>query len=62
MASDDPSCEQRSDVQYVFCNILHIPIWNALSTVTPQETEPDLPVNVQESLAEVWVDSGLPWG
>ena len=30
--------------------------------VTPQETEPDLPVSVQESLAEVWVDSGLPWG
>ena len=26
MTSDDPSCEQRSDVQYVFCNILHIPI------------------------------------
>ena len=27
---------------------------------TPQETEPDLPVSVQESLVEVWVDSGLP--
>ena len=27
---------------------------------SPQETEPDLPVSVQESLAEVWVDSGLP--
>ena len=27
----------------------------------PQETEPDLPVSVQESLAEVWVDSGLLW-
>ena len=26
--------------------------------VTPQETEPDLPVSVQESLAEAWVDSG----
>ena len=26
---------------------------------SPQETEPDLPVSVQESLAEVWVDSGL---
>ena len=24
--------------------------------VTPQEKEPDLPVNVQESLAEAWVD------
>ena len=30
--------------------------------MTPQETESDLPVSVQESLAEVWVDSGLPWG
>ena len=28
--------------------------------VTPQEIEPDLPVTVQESLVEVWVDSGLP--
>ena len=28
----------------------------------PQETEPDLPVNVWESLAEVWVDSGLLQG
>ena len=27
--------------------------------VTPQETDPDLPVSVQESLAEAWVDSGL---
>ena len=26
---------------------------------TSQETEPDLPVSVQESLAEGWVDSGL---
>ena len=32
--------------------------------VTPQETDPDLPVSVQESLAEVWVDGGLlqGWG
>ena len=29
--------------------------------VTPQETEPDLPVSVQESL-EALVDRGLPWG
>ena len=28
----------------------------------PQETEPDLPVSVQESWVEAWVDSGLPWG
>ena len=26
-----------------------------------QETEPNLPVNIQESLAEVWVNSGLLW-
>ena len=30
--------------------------------MTPQETDPYLPVSVQESLAEAWVDSGLPWG
>ena len=27
--------------------------------VTSQETDPDLPVSVQESLAEAWVGSGL---
>ena len=26
--------------------------------VTPQETDPDLPVSVQESLAEAWVSMG----
>ena len=30
--------------------------------VTPLETEPDLPVSVQESPMEAWVYSGLPWG
>ena len=30
--------------------------------VTPQETEPDLPVSVQESLAEAWVGGGLLQG
>ena len=32
--------------------------------VTPQETYPDLPVSVQESLAEAqwWVSGGLPQG
>ena len=32
--------------------------------MTPQEIDPDLPVSVQESLAEVWVNSGLTrgWG
>ena len=29
--------------------------------VTPQETEPDSPVSVQESLSEAWVNSGLLW-
>ena len=28
--------------------------------VTAQEPEPDLPVSVWESLANAWVDSGLP--
>ena len=31
-------------------------------TVSSQETEPDLPVSVQESLAEVWVSGGLLQG
>ena len=30
-------------------------------TVTPQETEPDLPENAWGSLTEVWVGSGLTW-
>ena len=30
--------------------------------MTPQKTDPDLPVSVQESLVEVWVDSSLLWG
>ena len=30
--------------------------------VSPQETEPDLPVSVQESLEEAWVSSGLLQG
>ena len=31
-------------------------------TVAPQETDPELPVSVQESLAEVWVGGGLLQG
>ena len=27
--------------------------------VTPQETDPDLPVSIQESPVEAWVGSGL---
>ena len=32
--------------------------------VTPQETDPDFPVSVQESPAEAWIDGGLlqGWG
>ena len=30
--------------------------------VSPQETEPDLPVSVQEPLVEAWLDSDLLWG
>ena len=30
--------------------------------MTPQETDPDLAVSVQESLAEVWVSGGLLQG
>ena len=30
--------------------------------MTPQETDPDLPVTVQESLAKAWVGSGLVQG
>ena len=30
--------------------------------VTPQETDPNLPVSVQESLAETWVGGGLLQG
>ena len=29
--------------------------------VSPQETDPDLGMSVQESLAEASVGSGLPW-
>ena len=30
--------------------------------VTPQETDPDLPVSLKETLAEAWVNSGLLQG
>ena len=30
--------------------------------MTPQETDSDLPVGVQESLAEVWVSGSLQQG
>ena len=52
----------------------HTGLWNSLlegtnrtlytrtqekGAVSPQETDPDYPVSVQESLAETWVDCGL---
>ena len=30
--------------------------------MTPQETDPDLPVSVQESLADAWISGGLLQG
>ena len=30
--------------------------------MTPQETDPDWPVSVQDSPVEAWVSSGLPQG
>ena len=30
--------------------------------MTPQETEPDLPVSVQMPPADAWVGSDIPWG
>ena len=30
--------------------------------MTPQETDPDLPVTIQKSLAEAWVGGGLVQG
>ena len=33
-----------------------------LNPASVQETDPDLPVSVPESLAEAWVDSGLLQG
>ena len=30
--------------------------------MTPQETDPDMPMSVQESLAEAWVGGGLLQG
>ena len=42
-------------------NVVCTRIWEKVA-VTPQETEPDLPGSVQESLAEVCVYSGLLQG
>ena len=39
-------------------NLVHTRSWEK-GAVSPLEPEPDLPVSVQESLVEVWVDSGL---
>ena len=37
---------------YILCNLFN----------TPQETDPDVPLSIQESLAEAWVGSGLLQG
>ena len=44
-------------------NIVCTRIWEKVA-VTPQETDPDFPVSVQESLAKVWVGGGQlqGWG
>ena len=42
-------------------NLVHTRIQEK-GIVSPQNTEPDLPVRVQESQAEAWVNSGLIWG
>ena len=39
-------------------NLVHTRIQEK-GAVTPQETDPDLPISVQESLAEAWVSSDL---
>ena len=41
-------------------NLMHIRTQEK-GAETPQKTEPDLPVSIQESVAEVWVDMGLMW-
>ena len=44
-------------------NLVHT-MTQEIGAVTPQETDLDLPVSVQESPAEVWVGGGLlqGWG
>ena len=42
-------------------NLVHIRSQEK-EAVSLQETEPDLPVSVQESPAEAWIDFGLLWG
>ena len=42
-------------------NFVHIQAQEK-GVVTPQVTEPDFPVSVQESPAEAWVDGGLLQG
>ena len=39
-------------------NLVCTRIWEK-AAVTPEETEPDLPVSVQESPVEAWVDNDL---
>ena len=55
---------RETDLEYMFVctnkvqNFVHTRS-QEIGAVSPQETEPDFPVSVQESLVEAWVDSGL---
>ena len=53
----------KTDSWRVQTNLVHTRTQEK-GAVTSQETDPDLPVSVQESLVEVWVSSGLlqGWG
>ena len=43
-------------------NLVHTRTQEKGGAMTPQETEPDSPVSVQESLAEAWVSGDLLQG
>ena len=69
----DPDCRSGKEasctgvVPWMSLTCLHIITWCPLllqekGAVTPQETEPDLPVSIRESPAEAWVISDLPRG
>ena len=51
----------RAQTKPYFCFVCG-PRAQEKGAVTPQETEPDFPVSVQESPAETWLHSGLWWG
>ena len=53
--------ELTQDCEIVSWRNLVCPRTQEKGAVTPQETDPDLPVSVQESPAEMWVSDGLLW-